>query len=99
VTVVHITEPGGDGRPSDDGDLAIDTATTTLGGLGIEAAARRAEASGGGVGATIVDLAHDSGADTIVVGSRGLSGSKAVLVGSVTHDVIHFFRGCIVVAR
>jgi len=38
---------------------------------------------------TIVDQAAEVGADLIVLGSRGLSDGKAVIVGSVSRTVLH----------
>ena len=38
----------------------------------------------------IVVQAHDFGADLIVMGSRGLSGLRGMLLGSVTQKVLHF---------
>ena len=70
-----------------------------LAGVGIEAFARSTPTQSGSIGVAVVDVAHEEDADTIVIGSRGLTDSKALLLGSVAHDVVHFFRGCIVVAR
>ncbi|MDZ7747762.1 MAG: universal stress protein [Halofilum sp. (in: g-proteobacteria)] len=41
----------------------------------------------------ILEQARESGADTIVMGSRGLSDLKGMLVGSVSHKVAHVFEG------
>ncbi len=46
----------------------------------------------------ILDEAEEVGADAIVIGSRGLTGIKSVLLGSVSHHVIqHADRAVIVV--
>lgn len=48
--------------------------------------------------ATIIDQADDLGADAIVLGSRGLTGMKSLLLGSVSHAVLqHADRPVIVV--
>lgn len=47
---------------------------------------------------TIIDQAATLGADTIVLGSRGLTGVKSLLLGSVSHAVLqHADRPVIVV--
>jgi nucleotide-binding universal stress UspA family protein len=50
------------------------------------------------VAAAILSVAEDLGADAIVMGSRGLTGVKSMLLGSVSHAVIqHADRAVIVV--
>jgi nucleotide-binding universal stress UspA family protein len=50
------------------------------------------------VAATILDEARELGATAIVVGSRGLTGVKSLLLGSVSHALIqHADRTVIVV--
>ena len=53
------------------------------------AADARAELSHGRVWRTIVDVAHDVDAELIVVGARGLSTVRSVLLGSVSNAVVH----------
>lgn len=38
---------------------------------------------------TIVGVANEEGADLIVMGSRGLTAASALLLGSVSHKVLH----------
>ncbi len=38
---------------------------------------------------TIVKVANEEGADLIVMGSRGLTAASALLLGSVSHKVLH----------
>jgi len=52
----------------------------------------RAEPSVGRVWRTIIDVAHDTEADVIVVGARGLSTMGSVLLGSVSNAVVHHSR-------
>jgi nucleotide-binding universal stress UspA family protein len=105
VTVLHVVEKEPDGEPPHDadgslrGDHVVEDALRALADVGVEAVARSTPTQSGGIGVAVVDVAHEEDADTIVVGSRGLTDAKALLLGSVTHDVVHFFRGCIVVAR
>ena len=45
---------------------------------------------------TIVETAHQEGFDMIVIGSRGLSGFKKVILGSVSGAVVQEAKDCIV---
>lgn len=47
----------------------------------------------------ILDVANSSGADMIVMGSRGLSDLKGMLVGSVSHKVSHLAKCTCVTVR
>ncbi|MBW8485377.1 universal stress protein [Actinomadura parmotrematis] len=49
----------------------------------------RAERNNGPIWSTIVDVAEELDASLIVIGSRGLSGAKSMLVGSVSNRVLH----------
>ena len=53
----------------------------------------------GTVAQALVDTARDHKADTIVMGSRGLSDVAGMVLGSVTHKVIHLTSATVVVAR
>ena len=53
----------------------------------------------GTVAQALVDSARDHKADTIVMGSRGLSDIAGMVLGSVTHKVIHLTSATVVVAR
>jgi nucleotide-binding universal stress UspA family protein len=48
----------------------------------------RAQRSDGDVATSIGDVAADLDCDAIVVGTRGLSGVKAFVLGSVSHEVV-----------
>ena len=48
---------------------------------------------------TILLQAQDSGADMIVMGSRGLSDLKGLLVGSVSHKIANLFEGSVVTVK
>ncbi len=105
VTVLHLVEHerGQAGayelELADDSTELIDGVVARLVERGVKAWGYVASAPTQEVGRVIVDVAHDEGIDTIVVGSRGLTEAKALLVGSVAHDVIQQFHGCVIVAR
>lgn len=62
---------------------------TELAGSAGFTAKPRTEPSVGRVWRTIVDVAHDVDAELIVVGARGLSTVRSVLLGSVSNAVVH----------
>ena len=47
----------------------------------------------------ILDHARESGTDMIVMGSRGLSDLKGLLVGSVSHKIANLFEGSVVTVK
>jgi len=47
----------------------------------------------------IVEYAEDRRADMIVMGSRGLSDLKGLVIGSVSHKVAHLFEGHVVLVK
>lgn len=51
------------------------------------------------VAATIVDYAETKNVDLIVIGSRGVTGFKKMLVGSVTSDVVKYAHCSVLVIR
>jgi nucleotide-binding universal stress UspA family protein len=51
------------------------------------------------VAATIVDYAESKDVDLIVIGSRGVTGFKKMLVGSVTSDVVKYAHCSVLVIR
>jgi nucleotide-binding universal stress UspA family protein len=53
----------------------------------------------GKVAEALVDSAKEHKADTIVMGSRGLSDIQGLVIGSVTHKVIHLSDKTVVIAR
>ena len=76
------------------GDAAEQVAAEGAGlarAAGLDAVARVAT-SIGSVGDTIVATADDLGAAAIVMGSRGRRGVKSLLLGSVSHHVVHHAR-------
>ena len=103
--VLHVVESPRDGAGQPDGELPagvvelVDDVVAQLAGHGVSASHTIERGPAGQIGRVIVDVAHDLNADTIVIGSRGLTEAKALLLGSVAHDVIQQFHGCVLVAR
>lgn len=81
VSIVTVVEE--DDSPT--GAMVVKGATLRLrqAGLNAEGIIRRGEPAAG-----ILDVARDVGADLIVVGSRGLSGLKRLVLGSVSRNVL-----------
>jgi nucleotide-binding universal stress UspA family protein len=65
---------------------------------GFDATAAVAEAKGP-IWVAVEAAAEEHGADGIVVGSRGLSGVKSILLGSVSNGVVHHARRPVLVVR
>jgi nucleotide-binding universal stress UspA family protein len=66
---------------------------------GVKARLDVQDAAHGQVAKAIVDAAAAEGADLIVVGSRGLSGLPAFLLGSVSSRVLHLATCPVLVVR
>ena len=47
----------------------------------------------------ILSAAEKSGADMIVMGSRGLSGIKELLLGSVSNHIVHYAKVPVVIVK
>jgi nucleotide-binding universal stress UspA family protein len=65
---------------------------------GFDATATTAEAKGP-VWSAIEEAAEAHEAGSIVIGSRGLSGVKSILLGSVSNGVVHHARRPVIVVR
>lgn len=79
-----------------DTDAAIEKAALGTADEGVQRAAAaglvahpRTAAQHDGIAAAILGVAGDVDADVIVLGTRGLSGVKSLVLGSVSHAVLH----------
>jgi nucleotide-binding universal stress UspA family protein len=54
---------------------------------------------GGATAKAILEQAQEVEADTIVMGARGLSDLKGLVVGSVSHKVQHLFEGSVITVK
>jgi nucleotide-binding universal stress UspA family protein len=84
-------------REQDD-NIAEDIART-LEERGVRATASRVAAYYGDTAKRIVEAAEAIGADVIVMGSRGHSDLPSLLLGSVTHKVLHLSTRPVLVVR
>ncbi len=66
---------------------------------GIDARPMTDQTVSGYVAKAIVDTAEDVGAGMIVIGSRGLSDLKGMLLGSTTHRVLHLAKTPVLVVH
>jgi nucleotide-binding universal stress UspA family protein len=94
--VVHVDElvpgrAGGSHRSVLEEDIERDLGLKVkeLKDEGIDATLETPKIVEGGVAHAIADLARDTGADIIVVGTRGLGPVAGLLLGSVTHRLLH----------
>jgi len=105
VLVFHVREKWVGRGGSWDVDLTeeevdvAEEAAQRLAGKGVDAKSERQSALSGHAAQSIARAADDNGADVIVMGSRGRSDWSGLLVGSVTHKVLHMSPCPVVVVR
>ena len=92
-SVVYSTESVADGA------RLISDAIKQFDGGGVVANGTVHDVAVGHVAKDIVETADALGADLIVMGSRGLSDVQGILLGSVTHKVMHLAPISVLVAR
>jgi nucleotide-binding universal stress UspA family protein len=95
VTVVHVREheryEGADvdlGPPIPANRL-VDNVLATFREGGVEARGEVRRSSSGTTPEQIVEVARESGADLIILGSRGMTEWKSLLLGGVANKVVH----------
>ncbi|MBB3002247.1 nucleotide-binding universal stress UspA family protein [Paraburkholderia tropica] len=67
---------------------ALDEAKTALADAGVNGSTRAADSNGEEVAAVIYRIAAEEDADLVVMGTRGLSGVKRILLGSVAESFL-----------
>jgi nucleotide-binding universal stress UspA family protein len=77
----------------------METTVRSLKDEGVSARGVIVHAMSGRTAAEILEAAKDFGADVVVVGSRGLTDMAGILLGSITHKVIHLADRPVLVVR
>jgi len=98
-TMGGAVHAGGAGDPTDPPDAheaLLDQATTQLVGRGVQA---ESVLGLGSASEAIVELAHEKGADLIVVGTRALGPVGRLLLGSVSSHIVAHARCPVLVLR
>lgn len=107
VVVVHVREhmvdQGGVWEQESESRARgiVDGACKELEGAGVTARAeiRRSLAGSGRIAQEIIDTADEEEADLIVMGSRGVSNLRSLLLGSVAHKVLQLSSQPVLIAR
>jgi nucleotide-binding universal stress UspA family protein len=73
----------------DEVERKIQDQVKELQGSGIDAVYEQRGTTAGGAAYAIADVAADSGADLVIVGTRGLGPVSGLLLGSVTQRLLH----------
>jgi nucleotide-binding universal stress UspA family protein len=98
IVIAHVTEymaaKGGELPRVDEDQIRaeIDQQASELSDRGIETKVELAETVLGGPAHAIVEIADRAGGDLIVAGTRGHSSVAGLLLGSVTHRLLHIAR-------
>jgi nucleotide-binding universal stress UspA family protein len=97
----HVTGKGGrwELEEAAHAEELVERICSEVAAAGPKAKARVDQALTGHVAQAIVDAAVAEGVDLVVMGSRGLSDLRGLMLGSVTHKVIQFSIGPVLVAR
>jgi nucleotide-binding universal stress UspA family protein len=97
----HVNAGGGTWELEDEpsAQALVDRVTAGVAAAGAKASARVVRTAEGRAARAILDVAAEEGADLIVLGTRGRSDLTGLLLGSVTHKVMHLSRCPVLVAR
>jgi nucleotide-binding universal stress UspA family protein len=111
VLVVHgrdvpLMAPSGQPAPpmmerwetDDDAQKVVDGAVSELQAVGVTAAGEVLPGQGR-IGEKILQAADALDADLIVLGSRGMSRVEEVMIGSVSHKIVHLAKCPVLLAR
>jgi nucleotide-binding universal stress UspA family protein len=106
VRVVYVREaPLGMGgplteiEPSRQAQTYVDESVKSLTDRGIAASGDVRNSQNGRIAAEIIDESKSFGASVIVLGSRGLTELAGLIIGSVTHRILHLSTLPVVVVR
>jgi nucleotide-binding universal stress UspA family protein len=105
VIAVHVMEQQlGRGGPigydtTEEATRVADDAARSLKDVGVSARAEARAAIAGKAAQEIMDVAATEDAGLIVMGSRGMSDWEGLLVGSVTHKVVHLSSVPVLIVR
>jgi len=106
VRVVHVREGDFIGRAGfvsreehDEASKLVDHAVAELVAAGIKAAGTVRASLSSMVAVEVIEEAEECGASVVVMGSRGVSDLKGLLVGSTTHKVLHLGKLPVLVIR
>jgi nucleotide-binding universal stress UspA family protein len=83
-------------NPSEEADLTLNSAREAATAAGVEA---RVHARDGDPADAILDVAEHEGADLIVVGNKGMTGTKRFLLGSVPNKISHHAPCSVLIVR
>jgi nucleotide-binding universal stress UspA family protein len=99
VHVVHVWSADAGSQTEADARRMLQEATKAFRGRGIAVVECLEAASGRGVGHDIAACARQAGVDLVVMGSEGLGDVRAILLGSVSHEVLREVDQPIIVLR
>ncbi|MGO9195530.1 MAG: universal stress protein [Acidimicrobiales bacterium] len=106
VRVVHVREvPLGMGgpltaiEPSQQAQTYLDEAVKSLTDRGVTASGGVRNSHNGRIAAEIIDESQSFGASVIVVGSKGVTELAGLIIGSVTHKILHLSTLPVLVVR